>query len=91
MMGRRSESGGSLSAMEKAAFKRGLTAGLALAIAEWHRLDGDSTPWREFADGVGLTQAECRSAGVDPSDMAELSRAKVFVPKRPQIKKNGGR
>lgn len=58
---------------------RGMTKGLALALAEVHRhvLGDISQVVREVARDAGLTLEECRRAGVDPHDWKELRKAGV--------------
>lgn len=52
-------------------------AGMGLALAELHRLRGDSSGVCEVAKAAGLGLTELRTAGVDEYDLVELTRAGV--------------
>jgi hypothetical protein len=54
-----------------------LIKGMALALADVHRLSGNSTSVCEVASAAALTVKLMKSAGVDPYDWKELKRAGV--------------
>jgi len=54
-----------------------LTQGICLALAEMHRLHGDSSGVCEVARAAGITIQEAKQAGTNPYDWKELRRAGV--------------
>jgi hypothetical protein len=54
-----------------------LTQGMAVALAEMHRLHGDSSGVCEIARAAGITIEEAKKAGTDGYDWKELVRAGV--------------
>lgn len=57
--------------------KDALTQGMAVALAEMHRLHGDSSGVCDVARAAGITLAEAKLAGTDPYDWKELKKAGV--------------
>lgn len=55
--------------------KKAMTRGLALGLADAHRIGGHSSVIVEAAMAAGLSIKECKEMGVDPYDWKELRKA----------------